>query len=298
MSLNSHRTQLVLGTALWGWGIEKAEAFRILDTFLHHGDRFIDTAINYPINKDPIAYGLVVKWLHEWISINGHNLISIIMKLGAEKNDGTPAINLASSHLTNQLEFCQGLLGESLRVVGIHWDNRSNGDEYLISVTLNAMRSFATQGLELGLSGIRYPELYLRLAPDLADNWLIEVKENILTSEARARYIPYFPHAKYFAYGLNNGGIKAENFKPDSSIALRKINGSALLRQKLSQAFEKIVAKDARVINFNQLSLFYAHQNAGLSGIIIGPRNCQQAAETFDFWDTLTEYSHAKHYTV
>ena len=42
---------LVLGTALWGWGVDRNEAYKLLESFFENGGAVVDTSTNYPINK-------------------------------------------------------------------------------------------------------------------------------------------------------------------------------------------------------------------------------------------------------
>ena len=81
---------LALGTAMWGWTVDKEICFKMLDLFYESGERYIDTACNYPINglsKDRYASENIIA---EWIKINGVNDLNIIYKLGSITNTNTP----------------------------------------------------------------------------------------------------------------------------------------------------------------------------------------------------------------
>ena len=56
---------IILGTALWGWGIEKKMAFKILDNFVENNYLTINVDTNYPISGDEPQYG-IFDWLREW----------------------------------------------------------------------------------------------------------------------------------------------------------------------------------------------------------------------------------------
>ena len=76
--MNNIEKRLILGTALWGWGVSKKEAFLILDNFVENGGLYIDCATNYPINKNIIDYGLALLWIEEWIKINNKRLFIVV----------------------------------------------------------------------------------------------------------------------------------------------------------------------------------------------------------------------------
>ena len=40
--MNNIEKRLILGTALWGWGVSKKEAFLILDNFVENGGLYIE----------------------------------------------------------------------------------------------------------------------------------------------------------------------------------------------------------------------------------------------------------------
>ena len=83
---SNYKKDLILGTALWGWGIDKISAFKILDNFVDNGFKKIDVATNYPINGEYEKFGQTMSWLKEWINYNNSNLIKVICKLGSLSN--------------------------------------------------------------------------------------------------------------------------------------------------------------------------------------------------------------------
>ena len=95
----SYSKELILGTALWGWGIEKINAFRILDKFVERGFKKVDVATNYPINEDHLSYGQTINWLREWVKYNGKYSIEVICKVGSLSNSKSPKCNLSKSFL-------------------------------------------------------------------------------------------------------------------------------------------------------------------------------------------------------
>ena len=58
---------LILGTAMWGWTTSPAMAMTLLDQFYAAGGRAVDTATNYPINKNPGDFRQAERMLADWI---------------------------------------------------------------------------------------------------------------------------------------------------------------------------------------------------------------------------------------
>jgi aryl-alcohol dehydrogenase-like predicted oxidoreductase len=278
---------LVLGTALWAWGIDRKTAFCLLDNFTNFGGKIIDTAANYPINKNPNDFGVAVKWISEWISINPGKQLYILIKVGATDNLGSSNINLLEKNIIDSVTHYKNLLGDSLQAISIHWDNRGDNDIDLIKQTVLTMATLSESELSIGFSGVQRPDLYLKTAPQLADKWWIQVKENITTNTARLFYQKYFPNAHYLAYGINMGGLKDTTPTKKSSMALRGINYSHRLAEKLSKFLHSHHGLKPAPKNLNELALALSYINPYLSGIIIGPRNLQQLNNTMEFWNQL-----------
>ncbi|WP_277588018.1 aldo/keto reductase [Pseudomonas chlororaphis] len=289
---------LVLGTALWGWGIEESSAYQLIDTFVSKGGQIIDTASNYPINKRREDFSLAIRWIENWVKSNPNTGLSVIVKIGAIDNSGSPDTDLSPSNIISTASDLRDRLGQELSCISVHWDNRG-GDEYdLISIekTLDAMSNLHQSGLGVGLSGIKFPALYYQAKPEMADSWLIQVKENFITCKAREDYYPYFPNAKYLAYGANLGGIKASPAEKNSSAELRKIVHSKTLIEKLTHFLDSKHTLVPRPVTLNDLALAFTFANPALCGLIIGPRNTEQLLNTLDYWDSLNStFDPAKH---
>lgn len=197
---------LILGTALWGWGVDKNTAFAMLDHFFANGGEMVDSATNYPINKNNDDYLLALKWISEWVSINGK--IKTLVKIGSVDNSGSPLFDLPPK-IAYDIEKLQSYLNESLFCVSVHWDNRNLDDQYEVDCTIDELLSQAKKNtFQLGLSGLSFPITYLRLCNEVSDKIIIQVKENISTSDSREFYQKYLPNDKvdYYAYGINMGG--------------------------------------------------------------------------------------------
>lgn len=286
-TLSPDNKKLVLGTALWGWGIERSEAFELLEHFLQSGGQLVDTATNYPINKQKADYGLATRWIAEWVSHNQKSELALTIKIGSSDNMGSPDTKLSPDDIERTTNTLQNQFGDSLSCVSIHWDDRSEETFESIEQTVNAMSRLEHSGLSIGLSGIKYPDLYLKADPTLAAKWIIQVKENLMTRLARETYQPWFPEAKYLAYGINLGGLKSEAPKAGSSIDLRRINISNLFTEKLVQFIDSTHEFEPRPTTFNELALAVSYVNPALSGVIIGPRNLEQLKSSLDYWRSL-----------
>lgn len=276
---------LVLGTALWGWGIDRATAHGLLDEFVAHGWRIVDTATNYPINRRPQDCGLALRWISEWIGVNGSEAISVLAKFGAKDNSGGPAISLDPQSILGSETLLRESVGASLGAMAIHWDDRE--DAGAVAETVAAMVTLADRSLSIGFSGVRQPHLYQAAAPGLADKWWIQVKENVATDAARRHYGPDFPRAKYLAYGINMGGVKLAPAAPADSLEIRGIARPERQVATLARFLDSDHGLRPQPRTLNELALAYCYFAPDLSGAIVGPRNEAQLTETLKFWDRL-----------
>jgi aryl-alcohol dehydrogenase-like predicted oxidoreductase len=286
---------LVLGTALWGWRVDRATAHQILDRYVALGGRIVDTAANYPINKRPEDFGVAKNWIADWIASNGAELLSVLVKIGAADNMGGPDSYLGRSSILQSEGLFRAHFGAALAALAVHWDNRgdSEADADAIAETVDALAQFSKSGMSIGFSGVRHPEIYLKAAPALADQWWIQVKENALTSAARRHYARAFPDARYLAYGINMGGVKLGPPAESSSLSIRGIERPDALVRRLSAFLHSDHGLRPAPADLNDLALTTSFHNAALSGIIIGPRNIEQLESTMHFWKLLKTESSA-----
>ncbi len=277
---------VILGTALWGWGVDRKCAHDMLDRYVELGGCIVDTAENYPINKTSGDFGLAATWIADWIRVNGTERIAVLVKVGATDNSGGANSDLRPSSILNAEAHFRELLGVALAAVAIHWDNRGDIDTDFDAIcdTVSTFATLREQGLSIGFSGVRRPDLYFAAAPELSKHWWIQVKENIATSASRTAYSRFFPEARYLAYGINMGGVKSGLYGSDCSLALRGINHPARLANRLAEFLDSNHRLDPAPRNLNDLALLVARMNPALSGIIIGPRNVEQLESSIDFW--------------
>jgi aryl-alcohol dehydrogenase-like predicted oxidoreductase len=283
---------LVLGTARWGWGVNKAQAFEMMSIFEDFGGTLVDSATNYPINGETESNGLALRWLAEWFQVKPDSRSKVLVKVGSVDNSGSSASDLSETRLSKvYAQLMEDFGPERLHGLGVHWDNRRrlNGDvsEDVLG-TIRFLRSIFSQGLNVGLSGIKAPDLYASVAPELADKWIIQVKENISDKSSREQYSAVFARAHYLAYGINFGGSnpasRGANAQSKVSKLKTEIQKSQILGN-LAQASKKWPYPNS----VYQLALLYAHRESGLSGVILGSRTSDQLIDSLKFAQGLNE---------
>ena len=262
----------------------------MLDYFVGSGYELIDSAVNYPINADPECFRLAATYLGEWLQSRKPQNAKVHYKVGSVDNSGGPETALAGSDLLLSAELARGVFGRYLHGIAVHWDNRD--DPEAIAGSLSALRKLREEGLRIGFSGVQRPDLYYAGAPELADVWQIQVKENAATQEARRRYEAYFPNAAYFSYGINMGGVKSTKARPGNSLDLRGASEPAIA-ERLRDAIQNWTDVAPRPETLNHLALMIAWSKPGLSGIVLGPRNIDQLVDTLTFWERLDQEADA-----
>lgn len=278
----------ILGTAMWGWTLDKDNAFRLADRFYGAGGRQFDTASNYPIDKDPEHFGLAARWLAEWLEMRGAEEAEVIVKVGALTNDGGPQNDLSPAFLADALDDCRALFGPALATFSLHWDDREDRDA--IAETVEVFGAAREGELAIGLSGIARPDLYHALAPDLAAHWRIQIKHNPLTREAYGHYRPFRGHRRFIAYGLNGGGLRfGGHYAAGDSATVRGIAKDVDLGP-----FERFI-EDHRATaecprTFNELAILNAAANDDMEAILIGPSKPAQLEETFAYLSGLADF--------
>lgn len=269
-----------LGTALWGWGVDRATVFRLLDRYYESGGRLVDTAANYPINGSVSDFGAAPRLIRDWLAANPGVQLGVLHKIGSVNNLGGPETALTPSDLFVSTELASGLYGSSLATISIHWDNRDSADE--ISATVETLLKLADEGFEIGFSGVKRPDLYRQACGDRYADWRIQVKENAATQAARDHYTPHFPKARYIAYGINMGGIKLTPPETASSVELRGVQ-----ELPIADALRAIMVDadqfEPRPESLNHLALALTWSNPALSGAILGSRNLNQLNDNISF---------------
>ncbi len=273
---------LVLGTALWGWTVDRSTAFALLDAFYAAGGRLVDCATNYPINKEPADWRRAETWLGDWVDERGVQDLHIIMKVGSLNNLRSPEHNLSSSFLLLNLGQYQSRFGSNLGTLMIHWDNRS--DEHEIRATLRALTVWRERGVQVGLSGLRHPEVYAGVWGEygLGRPW-IECKHNVVQSDLE-RYRPLHDVGRFMVYGINGGGLKLRREEYDQSAALAARGGAhaEVLSAALSQWLAQWPGTPARPApgSMNHIGMLYAWWHPMITALIIGPSRPEQLEDS------------------
>lgn len=274
--------ELCLGTAMWGWSIEKSTAFNILDVYYRAGYRYVDTAFNYPINSDPSCLSLAVKYVSEWQKANKVYDLKVVYKFGALSNSKSAQQNLSASNVQLSFECAKKLLGSNLYQMMVHWDNRGVVSD--VEETINAMRSLSSD-VSLGFSGIRHGELYAKVLASVLSgcSFDIQVKSNFI-HQGENEYKSLFDlNSNFWAYGISQGGLKLEasDYRKNSYVSL--VREGAYHEKNMNEetvAMIKLALRDNEVLkNIYHYAIAYCEQNPRLVGYIVSPSSLQQMEE-------------------
>lgn len=278
------QTQLILGSAMWGWTVERAVVFAMLEAFYAAGYREVDTATNYPIDKNPQHWRLAETWLAEWIAAHGIDDLRVMIKVGSINNRKTPDQRLNRSFLLMQYAAYRRRFGTNLDTFMVHWDNRN--DPAAIAETVDTLATLRAEGVRPGLSGIRHPARYARANATHRIPFRIQVKHNLVQSDY-ARYVPFHGTAAFIAYGINAGGYKLNRAYTERSSLLQRggkpetlaVDGAALARLGATVSPPLTV--------FNEWGMLFAHAHPDFSGILLGTSRLEQLQATLRFGERL-----------
>jgi aryl-alcohol dehydrogenase-like predicted oxidoreductase len=290
--------KLLLGTAQWGWNVPAKKAYQLLDAWLESGQKGIDAATNYPINRNPTDFRASERILLEYIHANGlKGELEVTMKIGTLDNMRTPDINLSPSFVLMMGEEYVRLLGKNLHGITLHWDNRSDMEP--IGATLSALASLhKNTGIQPGLSGIAHPAMYAAANDHLQLNFDIQAKHNVLHSDL-PRYAPLVEQGhRFFVYGINAGGVKLDGqYASDSTFLARggQPDQTAALLGRLRQLLPEWNGRSGRpkIKNMNQIGLIYALLHPQTAGLLLGVSATDQLKEALEWTEILasTDYS-------
>ncbi len=293
---NNKNVALTLGTAMWGWTVSEATAFALLDAFYAAGFRQVDTATNYPINKIPEDFRRAENMLQEWIKTHGVQDLEITAKIGSINNLRSPEHNLCKSFILLNLDEYRFKFGNNLAMLMVHWDNRD--DEGAIREMLEALDVARQHGLQVGLSGIRHPEYYVKLNKIFQFDFYIQIKHNLLKSDYQ-HYALFHGKRCFITYGINAGGIKlnVEEYHAGSSLQVRGGNTAEEhpiampLRQILTKANQK--QNRPKLLNMNHFGMLYAYYSPDVASILIGPSKPEQLVDTLEFHQYLQQFDYS-----
>lgn len=292
---------LILGTSMWGWTISKKTAFDMLDYFYEKGFRQVDTATNYPISKNPAHWRLSEGILAEWISTHGISDLKIITKVGSLTNLFSPEHNLEKSFLLMALDHYQFLYKNNLDTFAIHWDNRASQEE--IEASFDALQIAQNQGLSLGFSGVKHPELYAALLQTYQFDFRIQIKHNILQSDYQ-RYAAFHGKKRFITYGINAGGLKLHPKKYRDNSYLKTRGGDVSKQSPIIEKLEPILneinhKKDRPTIeHFYQIGMAYAFHSRDIEGILLGSSSVEQWQGNVAFFEHLKKFGYEDLYEM
>lgn len=273
----------ILGTAMWGWTIDRTTCFELLDEFYQQGFRKVDAATNYPINKQPKDFRKAENILLDWINTHGIHDLQVMMKVGSVNNLRTPEVILNKSFLLLSLDDYAMKFGDNLDTVMVHWDNRSDLEE--IRETFEFFEIAQKQGYELGLSGIKYPELYAQLNQTFNFDFVIQIKHNLLYSDYN-RYRDFHGKPRFLAYGMNAGGIKLDpkSYTQNASLKARGWDGTDFeIIPELKALLQQYNEQHDRVFTqFYECGLLLAMYHPEVAGFLVGTSRLTQLRKTLD----------------
>lgn len=282
---------LILGTSLWGWTVSENTCFEILDEFYDNNFREIDTATNYPINKDSRFFRFAETIIKNWIRLNGINDLIITIKVGSIDNSGSADNNLSYSFLIMSQDYYLETFTSNLGTFMIHWDNRN--DEEDISQTICALNIINMKN-KVGLSGIKEPEIYHKYLKDNNITIPVQIKHNIFTSQYN-RYKIFHGLGRFVAYGINAGGLKLTNeYTSTNSAIVRGISTSQY--QKYLPYLRELISNSADCKSLNDLSMIYAFNSPYIEGMISGASSRNQIKETIRSFNSYSQFDTSKLY--
>lgn len=275
--------KLILGTALWGWTVDKKTCFNLLDTFYKRGFRSIDTAKNYPINGNSDQFQFAEKAIAEWTKVNMISDLDLICKIGSISNEMVSKNKLSRDYIDSEIDRLKDFFGSNLNTIMIHWDNRSDQEEITDSLSV-----IQDSQLQVGLSGIAYPGIYSEVFNNIAftDKLIIEIKYNFIQRSSLLHYSPlqnYSP--RFYAYGISVSGLKMNKreYKQDSYVQLVRAKNyhKNYMTEETKNHLEELFVKYPYAHNIYDLAVIFSEACPALSGYIVGPNSLERLIDIF-----------------
>ncbi|WP_216098888.1 aldo/keto reductase [Pseudomaricurvus albidus] len=286
--------EICLGTSLWGWTVDRLEAFRILDSFYSGGGRFVDTANNYPLNGRHDDFRKSPRYVSEWIKSTGVKDLKVTFKFGSLSNINQPVCDLSRDNALSQFELAQNYFAESFYCLMIHWDNRSVPCQ--LSDTLAGIESKLTSETRLGLSGIKYPQAYLSELENIGLNQVdIQVKHNFSTSDLKRYSILNKLNLRTWAYGISAGGIRLSEDDYDEKSYVKVVRSqdyhSSVMTEALKKKLLKWMDDIEEIENLYHLSMLFSENTPELFGYLVAPSTLSQMESIWRFRKKLSDIS-------
>ena len=273
--------KIALGTALWGWKIERKSCLQLLDFFYETHGRYIDTASNYPINGVLSQRYLAEDILSEWIRVNNCPDLKVIYKIGSIENQNISNNNLSSGYLDEEIN--RFLEKSQLKTIipMIHWDDSANKEDIQNVVQFLVDQPFDS----IGFSGIKNISLYRNVIS--TNNFKLpvyfEAKSNVIDSNVTDYF--GFNNSRIFAYGIGATGLKLINsYSNDSSFRIVKGQDKheKYLTKDVRTRISRIQAQNKNLMDVYDIGIALAENNERLYGYIIAPRTLGQLKKTLD----------------
>jgi len=281
--------QLLLGTSLWGWSIQKDVCFKLLDLFYSEGFRMIDTANNYPLNGKSEDYRLAENIIAEWISVHGVNDLSIIYKVGSLSNMRDTTINLSATFLQREYSRIFKKFGQNIGTVMIHWDNRFDLNE--ITDSIKCLCSLPVESI--GLSGITNPDLHSQAFSNLnyKGDVFIQAKYNFKTHDL-STYQPLSNlNTKMIAYGISVSGLKLKKSHYNKTSYVRLARSESYheenLTKELSDILNKIINSHHQINSIYDVGLLFSEASNELWGYIVAPSKIDHLLSIINLLDLI-----------
>ena len=206
---------LMLGGNVFGWTIDEATSFAVLDAFLDHGFNFIDTADVYSRWKPGNQGGESESVIGNWFARSGkRDKVVIATKVGMDLGEGKKG--LARSYILKAVEdSLRRLKTDRIDLYQSHVDDES----VPLDETLEAYQQLIQQGKVQVIGASNYSGARLREAIELAERGGLPVYQTLqphynlydrekfeqdqqpVAEELRVGVIPYFSLASGFLTG-------------------------------------------------------------------------------------------------
>jgi aryl-alcohol dehydrogenase-like predicted oxidoreductase len=166
---------LMFGGNVFGWTIDRATSFAVLDAFVDHGFNFIDTADVYSRWKPGNQGGESETILGEWFQRSGkRDKIVIATKVGMDMGDGKKG--LARQYILDEVEeSLRRLQTDRIDLYQSHVDDAT----VPLDETLRAYQLLIEQGKVRAIGASNYTGARLREAVELAKREGLPVYETL-----------------------------------------------------------------------------------------------------------------------
>jgi len=247
-------TPLIFGGNVFGWTLDEAESFAILDSFVNAGFDAIDTANNYPHWVEGRQGGESESIIGSWLKARGNrDKIILMTKVGgrfsyAEKH------NIQRSHIMEQVEHSlRRLQTDYIDLYQTHYDK----EETAVEEILRAYEELIRQGKVryIGASNVTPERLvesldlaadknlpaYISLQPEynLYDRAKYENLYKNIVSEKQLGVIPYYSLASGFLSGKYRSEEDFSKFTRGEGILKKYWNGRG---QRIVKALDEVSA--------------------------------------------------------